>query len=326
MERLYYRGWSPSAITDLGFDRDAYERAHMLVRLIDGICRHPFLGPRLVLKGGAAINMFRRDLIRVPLDVDFGYVPRGRVSIAEEQPRFAEPLKQVVAALDMPRAMPVQGDINFLFRTPLWPTRREDSCVVAGDCARQVAIQSEYETAAAKLATVIVRGASRDLFDARELLRFGDLDRRKLRVAFVLYGVLQRIDWRTASISKIAPTSADVAAFLPQLRRDVRPAPSQVEAWTQQLIFDMREEMAALLAYEPHERAFLERVYTEGELAPELLTRDAELCANICSHPALAAKLRSIRRELSGDPHVEENPVLQFHMKARWRDGESDHD
>lgn len=38
--------------------------------------------------------------------------------------------------------------------------------------------------------------ASRDIFDARELLRRDDIDRAKLRLAFVVYGGLNRKDWR----------------------------------------------------------------------------------------------------------------------------------
>ena len=48
--------------------------------------------------------------------------------------------------------------------------------------------------AAGKLAALCARRASRDLFDARELLRT-DLDPTKLRLAFVVYGRLNRKDW-----------------------------------------------------------------------------------------------------------------------------------
>jgi len=326
MDDLYYRSWGSHAIADLGFDREAHERAHMLVRLIDGIFQHPFLGSRLALKGGAAINLFRRDPVRVPLDVDLDYVAtRDRAAMAAEQPRFLEPLSEVVADLDMARAMVVQGEINFLWRTPLWPTRRRDSCSIAGDSARHVVVEDEHDTAAAKLATVIARSASRDLFDGRELLHHGRLDPRKLRLSFLVYGVLQHLDWRTASVARIATDPASVATLVPQLRRDLRPAPDEVAAWTRQLVGETRDAMVGLLTFEPHERAFLDRVYTAGELAPELLTRDPAQREIIRRHPGLVSKLNAIRHQL-GLPNagvVEEHATQRFRMQARWSEDEA---
>ena len=53
-----------------------------------------------------------------------------------------------------------------------------------------------HELAAGKLAALMARSASRDLFDTRELLRRPELDPILLRVAFVAYGGMNREDWR----------------------------------------------------------------------------------------------------------------------------------
>ena len=68
--------------------------------------------------------------------------------------------------------------------------------------------------AAGKLAALLARGASRDLFDARELLRPGTLDAGKLRLAFVVYGAANRVDWRTIGPEKLTTSPADVSERL----------------------------------------------------------------------------------------------------------------
>ena len=42
------------AAADSGFLVESYEKAHVLVRLLGAVRTHPFLGPRMALKGGTA--------------------------------------------------------------------------------------------------------------------------------------------------------------------------------------------------------------------------------------------------------------------------------
>ncbi|MEW6719721.1 MAG: hypothetical protein AB1346_04645 [Thermodesulfobacteriota bacterium] len=44
------------------------------------------------------------------------------------------------------------------------------------------------------MAALLARSAGRDLFDARQILSRKDLDREKLRLAFVVYGGINRKD------------------------------------------------------------------------------------------------------------------------------------
>ncbi len=41
-----------------GFQLESYEKVYVLVRLLDALRMHPFLGPRMALKGGTALNLF----------------------------------------------------------------------------------------------------------------------------------------------------------------------------------------------------------------------------------------------------------------------------
>lgn len=46
----------------------------MLVRLLNLMAAHPFLGPRVALKGGTALNLFVFELPRLSVDVDVNYI------------------------------------------------------------------------------------------------------------------------------------------------------------------------------------------------------------------------------------------------------------
>lgn len=60
-----------------------------------------------------------------------------------------------------------------------------------------------HELAGGKPAALLARGASRDLFDAHQLLTRHELSSDRLRAAFVLYGAMNRRDWRQVSVDDV---------------------------------------------------------------------------------------------------------------------------
>jgi predicted nucleotidyltransferase component of viral defense system len=60
-----------------------------------------------------------------------------------------------------------------------------------------------HELAAGKLVALLARGQARDLFDSHRILNLTDLDLDRLRIAFVVYGGMNRKDWRTVSIKDV---------------------------------------------------------------------------------------------------------------------------
>jgi predicted nucleotidyltransferase component of viral defense system len=69
------------------FAPDVVEKVARLCRLLSDIHIHPYLGPRLALKGGTALNLFYLDVPRLSVDLDFNYI--GAVdakTMAEERP------------------------------------------------------------------------------------------------------------------------------------------------------------------------------------------------------------------------------------------------
>ncbi len=143
------------------------------------------------------------------------------------------------------------------------------------------------------------RNASRDIFDARELLRRDDIDRTKLRLAFVVYGGLNRKDWRTVQIDGIAADALELKRELvPMLRAGARPLDAEISSWAERLVNETRDLMAAVLPLHKHEMEFLERLNGAGDIAPEILTTEPAMQAIIQEHPGLKWKALNVKKRL----------------------------
>jgi len=53
-----------------GFRPEVLEKVLHLLELLDALRSHPFLAPRLALKGGTALNLFLFDAPRLSVDID----------------------------------------------------------------------------------------------------------------------------------------------------------------------------------------------------------------------------------------------------------------
>lgn len=312
------------AAADSGFQVESYEKVHMLVGLLEAVRAHPFLGQRMALKGGTALNLFVLDLPRLSVDIDLNYVGASdRATMLAERPRVEQALEQVFGRMGLAvkrgptehaggkwrlsytsalgRSGSLEVDVNFMLRTPLWPAAPRESHAIGGQTAARVLILDEHELAAGKLAALVARSASRDLFDTRELLRRRGLDRAKLRLGFVIYGGANREDWRSVTVERVTTTAADVdSQLVPMLRDDVRPKKGEVEVWTEALVRETRELMSAVLPLLDHEREFLERLNGAGDIVPDLLANDPVMQAIIHDHPGLNWKALNVKKHLGG--------------------------
>jgi predicted nucleotidyltransferase component of viral defense system len=310
------------AAADGGFQIESYEKVHMLIDLLQSMRAHPFLGHRMALKGGTALNLFVLDFPRLSVDIDLNYIGASdRATTVSERPRVEQALEQVFGRLGLAvkrtptehaggkwrlsyasalgKTGTLEVDVNFMLRTPLWPVTPRDSHSVGGLKARQILVLDEHELAAGKLAALVARSASRDLFDACALLRRSTLDPTKLRLGFIVYGGANREDWRSVAIERVVTTAADVdAQLLPMLRTDVRPKRHEVAAWTDSLIQEARSLLSIVLPLTEQEREFLEQLNGKGDIIPELLTGDPVMQEIIRSHPGLNWKAVNVKRRV----------------------------
>jgi predicted nucleotidyltransferase component of viral defense system len=305
-----------------GFRPDSLEKVFRLLGLLEALRSNAFLRPRVALKGGTALNLFLFDVPRLSVDIDLNYVGSGdRATMLADKPKVEQAIQMVCAreGLTVKRVPSehaggkwrlsfvntagssdkLEIDLNFMLRVPLWPVSKLDSKALGPAVAKEIAVVDRHELAAGKLAALCSRNASRDLFDARELLRREDIERARLRLAFVVYGGLNRKDWRTVRIDDIAANALELERELvPMLRASVRPTSKEIPSWRAGLLRETRDLMAAVLPLEPHELEFLERLNAAGDIAPELITVDASLQEIIRNHPGLRWKALNVKKRI----------------------------
>jgi hypothetical protein len=154
-----------------------------------------------------------------------------------------------------------------------------------------------HELIAGKLAALLARSASRDVFDAHALLANPDLDPAKLRFGFVVYGGINRRDWRTVTPADVVLDPNEVqTALVPMLRADRAPARHEIAAWAKKLVTECRERLSLVLPLSEHELEFLRRLNDEGEIVPELITADSGIQAILHTHPGLKWKVQNVRK------------------------------
>lgn len=247
-----------------GFRAEILEKAIRLLALLEGLRSHPFLKSRFALKGGTALNLFVFDVPRLSVDLDINYIGAAdRDRMLVERPKVEAAIRAVCkregfavrrAPSDhaggkwslryqspLGQGGELELDLNLMLRVPLWPIAVRGSRPLGSYQAKEVPLLDEHELAAGKLAALLARRASRDLFDTHGLLSRGGFDRDRLRLAFVIYGAINRKDWRTVSATDIEFKASELQnLLLPFLRQDVQARIASAPNWAERLVEECR--------------------------------------------------------------------------------------
>jgi len=301
-----------------GFRPEVLEKVIRLLDLLEGLRSHPFLADRLVLKGGTALNLFMFDVPRLSVDIDLNYIGAAdREGMLAERPKVEDAIQAVCSREGFAiRRLPqehaggkwtlryesaaggganLEVDLNFMFRVPLWPVVLRDSISLGQYKAHGIPVLDIHELAAGKLAALMARHAGRDLFDSHLLITQGHLNAERLRLAFVVYGAMNRKDWRTVTIDDIAFQADELEnQLIPVLRKDT--AKGHAGTCGKELVEGCRRAMSIVLPLKPNEVAFLDRLLDEGEIIPNLLTTDVSLAERIAKQPMLQWKAANVRQ------------------------------
>lgn len=305
---------------DTGYRSVTLEKAARLLGLLQAIADDTFLGGRLALKGGTALNAFHLDLPRLSVDIDLNYVGAlDRETMLEEKPvleaglgrllvehgyalarrptehaggkwrtRFASALGGGNASLEV--------DVGYMARQPLFGVEAMPSARLGDFQARGIPVVDVHEVVAGKLVALIERGMPRDLFDARSILAMGRLDRRRIKAALLALGAAAGQDWRAATDGGIRVGPPELlealAICLPQRRFS---SAAELHAWMRETLDLCRERLAPLYECSDDERAFLDGVLDRGEINAGLLDIEPEVQARIAAMPMLAWKCRHVR-------------------------------
>ncbi len=303
-----------------GFRADVLEKVAHLLGLLEALGSHPFLKGKLVLKGGTALNLFVFNVPRLSVDIDLNYVGADdRQTMLAERPRIEQAVHAVFAREGFTvRRMPeehaggkwslryqsaagqggnLEVDLNFMYRVPLWTVTLFDSYPVGAWQASQIPVIDIHELAAGKLAALLVRRQARDLFDSHRILHRKNFDHDRLRTAFVVYGAMNRKDWRTVSIEDVNFESGELGRqLIPTLRVAESAEQESFDQYGARLVEECRQALSVVLPFTDKEKAFLDLLLEHGEIDSTILTSDLDLQQRIQKQPLLEWKAVNVRK------------------------------
>ncbi|MCJ7473242.1 MAG: nucleotidyl transferase AbiEii/AbiGii toxin family protein [Actinobacteria bacterium] len=303
-----------------GFKVEMIEKVLHLLNLLNVLNSHPFLKKKWALKGGTALNLFLLDFPRLSVDIDLNYIGAlSREEMLEDQPRIYQAVQAVFSREGfITKRVPddhaggkwrlgyqsitgqtgnLEIDINFMYRQPLWNILFTDSRPLGEFQAKSIPVLDLHELVAGKLAALLARRQARDLFDCHQILNMNNLEHDLLRIAFVVYGGMNRKDWRTVSIEDINFDADELTRQLiptlhiNSLQKHISPA-----EYGTQLIDNCKKAMSIVLPLTDSERGFLDLLLDKGEIDSTILTSDETLIRHIQSQPLLEWKALNVRQ------------------------------
>lgn len=301
-----------------GFRAEVLEKVIQLLNLLEQLNRHPFLKGKFALKGGTALNLFLFDLPRLSVDIDLNYIGEvDRESMLTERQLIEQAIVKVCLREDLNVVRTasehaggkwkiryksftgsggnLEVDLNYMFRVPLWPVCHT-SAKVGMFSANEIPILDLHEIAAGKMAALLARNAGRDLFDTVHIFTKLELDHVKLRLAFLLYGAMNRKDWRTVSVEDISCDKNELSnQLLPVVRRKFIDE-NNIMQWAESAVDTCRNKMAELLRFSENERLFFNELLDSGNIKPELITDNEDLAKRIANHPSLLWKALNVKQ------------------------------
>lgn len=302
------------------FQPDVLEKVLRLIELLKEIDGHPLLSPRLVLKGGTALNLFHLNLPRISVDLDFDYTgPFNREMMLEERPRVERAVEMVAGSLGYPAQRigledahagtrwvltyaetagstdHLEVSINWIHRVPILGTERRGVRQIHPAFSTEATLLVLEELYAGKVAALLDRAHPRDLFDAAQLVSQHDrFDQRALREVALFYLGMGREDPRRLGLTHMLGISdrAIRLRLCPLLRRDEQPS-------REILLKTVTPHLEVLLRLSEREEAFFDAI-GRGELRPDLIFTQLVVQERAASSPAMQWKLLNVREHLAG--------------------------
>jgi len=305
---------------ETGFRIEFLEKVDRLVDLLQALFADVYLEGRLALKGGTALNLFHFHLPRLSVDIDLNFIGAvDRETMLEERPLVEQRIQAIAGRqnLSLVRAPTshagckwsfrysgafggggtLEVDLNYLYRQPLWPMQRLDSHPLGPIAARAIPVLDIHELAGGKLAALFSRTAARDLFDTHHLLTISQTEETRLRTAFILYGAMNRRDWRTIMLDDITVDYRDARRNLfPLLVQHRLKRRHEQDEMLDRLIGETRQALEAILPLDENALDFLNHLLEDGNIRPDLLDLETGLANIVNAHPALLWRAQQARR------------------------------
>lgn len=303
-----------------GFRIEMIEKVLLLINLLNTLNSHPFLKGKWVLKGGTALNLFLLNLPRLSVDIDLNYIGKlDREQMLADRPGIEQAAQAVFSREGfIIKRLPeehaggkwrlgyqsitgqpgnLEVDLNFMYRQPLFDISIVDSHPFGNFQAKKIPVLDLHELAAGKLTALLSRGQARDLYDCCQILSMHDIKHGYLRIAFVVYGGMNRKDWRTVSIEDIDFDASELARqLIPTLNIEIQKKNISPAKFGEKLLDNCRKALSSVLPLKDTEMEFLNRLLDKGEIIPSILTSDKTLIRNIKKQPLLEWKALNVRQ------------------------------
>jgi len=303
-----------------GFRIEMIEKVLLLINLLNTLNSHPFLKGKWVLKGGTALNLFLLKLPRLSIDIDINYIGEAdREKMLAERPGVEQAAQAVFSREGfIVKRLPEQHaggkwrlgyqsitgqpgnlevDINFMYRQPLYDISIVDSHLFGDFVAKKIPVLDLHELAAGKLAALLSRGQARDLYDCYQILSINGIKKDYLRIAFVVYGAINRKDWRTVSIEDLDFGIAELSRqLMPTLNIEILKKNTSPAQFGEKLLNNCRKSLSLVLPLKDKEMEFLNHLLDNGEIVPSILTSDKTLIRKIKKQPLLEWKALNVKQ------------------------------
>ncbi|MGM0760659.1 MAG: nucleotidyl transferase AbiEii/AbiGii toxin family protein, partial [Thermodesulfobacteriota bacterium] len=190
----------------------------------------------------------------------------------------------------------LEVDVNFMFRQPLWDIRHNDAHHLGEYSASNIPVLDIHELFAGKLAALFARMQARDLFDCYQMFKLETLDIYRLRLAFVIYGGMNRKDWRSISTDDLDFEAEELAKqLIPTLHRQFRRDQNKAAEYGASLMQECKQGLFKVLPFTDVESQFLDLLLEHGKIDASLLTPDKTLQEHIQCQPLLQWKALNVR-------------------------------
>jgi hypothetical protein len=134
-----------------------------------------------------------------------------------------------------------------MFRIPLYEIHKQCSHNIGTRKTKEIALLDIHELAAGKFSALFGRHASRDLFDAHQLLTKCSLDIEQLRLACLVYGAMGTKDWRQISSDDIHFEESELKDQLIPVLRKRGFLNDDWLSWTNQLLADCKAALIPII-------------------------------------------------------------------------------
>lgn len=284
----------------LGYRPEILEKVILLMNLLNKFFEDEFLKDKFVLKGGTALNLFLLDLPRLSVDIDLNYIGSAdREQMLEDKTQIRRRVTTVCNKLDiridwdpsnehsggkfllssegaLNQRSNLELDLNFILRVPLFGVQNQSSINLSSYKSPSIPVLDIHQ-----------------LFCKKEL----DFDQRKLRLAFIVYGAMNKVDWLTVSLKDIKFSHEDLKNNLLQvLSIEEVNSIKDLKQWGEKLQEDCKQALEFLFPFTDKEKEFIESINLDGEINAHLLTDNRALQEIISSHPALTWKALNVKK------------------------------